>query len=142
MSKRTKIILAMDIAIGIALAVIGVAVPVDYYSTLLFSMGFALVLGSVWQLVKDYHHTRPENAEAYREKVRQQEIDLNDERKIQLRHRAGYRTWEITMVVCFVASFLAALFRAGTLTVCILAGAAAAEYIVATIIYRYLCKMM
>ena len=68
MSKRTKIILAMDIAIGIALAVIGVAVPVDYYSTLLFSMGFALVLGSVWQLVKDYHHTRPENAEAYREK--------------------------------------------------------------------------
>ena len=142
MSKRTKIILAMDIAIGITLAVIGVAIHIDYYSTLIFSMGFALVLSSVWQLVKEYHHTRPENAEAYREKIRQQEVDLKDERKIQLRHRAGYRTWEITMVALFAASFLASLFRAGTLTVCILAGAAAAEYIVATIIYRYLCKMM
>ena len=81
-------------------------------------------------------------AYAYRGKNRQQEVDLKDERKIQLRHRAGYRTWEITMVALFAASFLAALLRAGTMTVCILAGAAVAEYIVATIIYRYLCKMM
>ena len=41
-----------------------------------------------------------------------------------------------------LASFIAALFRAGTLIVCILAGVAVAEYILATIIYRYLCKKM
>lgn len=63
-------------------------------------------------------------------------------RKVQLRNRAGYISWAVTMVACFVASFIAALFRAGTLIVCILAGVAVAEYILATIIYRYLCKKM
>ena len=51
-------------------------------------------------------------------------------------------SWAVTMVACFIASFIAALFRAGTLIVCILAGVAVAEYILATIIYRYLCKKM
>ena len=41
-----------------------------------------------------------------------------------------------------LASFIAALFRAGTLIVCILAGVAVAEYILATIIYRYLTQKM
>ena len=83
-----------------------------------------------------------ENGEEYRKKVRQQEISLKDERKVPLRNRAGYISWAVTMVACFIASFIAALFRAGTLIVCILAGVAVAEYILATIIYRYLSKKM
>ena len=109
--------LAIYIVIGIALVIIGVTIQVDYYSSMIFAMG-------------------------YRKKVRQQEINLKDERKVQLRNRAGYISWAVTMVACFIASFIAALFRAGTLIVCILAGVAVAEYILATIIYRYLCKKM
>ncbi len=94
------------------------------------------------QFVKYYHNTRAENIEAYRKKTRQQEIDLKDERKVMLRNRAGYMTWAITMIACFVASFIAALVRADTVFVCVLVGVAAAEYMLATIIYKYLCKKM
>lgn len=127
---------------AIALVIIGVTIQVDYYSSMIFAMGFALIFSSILQFLRYYHNTRPENVEAYRKKVRQQEINLKDERKIQLRNRAGYISWAVTMVACFIASFIAALFRAGTLIVCILAGVAVAEYILATIIYRYLCKKM
>ena len=114
MKKSDKIMLAIYIVIGIALVIIGVTIQVDYYSSMIFAMGFALIFSSIMQFVRHYHHTRPENVEAYRKKVRQQEINLKDERKVQLRNRAG----------------------------CILAGVAVAEYILATIIYRYLCKKM
>lgn len=142
MKKSNKIFLAIYIVIGIALVIIGVTIQVDYYSSLIFGMGFALLFSSIGQFIRYYHNTRPENIEAYRKKMHQQEIDLKDERKFQLRNRAGYITWAITMVVCWISSFIAAIFHAGTIIVCILAGVAVAEYIIAEIIYQYLCKKM
>lgn len=142
MNKNDKMILAIYIVIGIALLVIGATIEIDYYSTMIFAMGFGMTSNSVLQFVRNYHNTKPENIEAYRNKMREQEIDLKDERKIQLRNRAGYITWAITMITCFVASFVAALFRAGAVTVGILAVAAVVQYIVATVIYKYLCKTM
>lgn len=142
MKKSDKIVFAIYIVIGIVLIYIGLTVQMDYYSSVIFAMGFALALNSSLQLVRYYYNSRPENVEAYRKKIRQREIDLKDERKIQLRNRAGYLTWAITMVICFAASFIAALFRLGSLAIGILAGAAVAEYLIATIIYKYLCKKM
>lgn len=142
MKKSNKIFLAIYIVIGIALVMIGATIQVDYYSSLIFGMGFALFISSIGQIVRYFYNTRPENVEAYRKKMHRQEIDLKDERKFQLRNRAGYITWAITMVVCFIGSFIAAIFRTGTFIVCILAGVAVAEYIIAIIIYGYLCKKM
>lgn len=142
MKKSDKIILAIYIVIGCALIVIGATIDVDYYSTMIFAMGFGMTFSSILQFVRYYHNTKPENIEAYRSKIHEQEINLKDERKVQLRNRAGYITWMITMVACFVASFIAALFRAGSVIVCILAGVAVVQYIIATIIYKYLCKKM
>lgn len=142
MKKSDTIVLAIYVVIGIALVIIGVTIQVDYYSSIIFTMGFALSFSSIFQFVRYYYNTRPENVEAYRKKVRQQEINLKDERKVQLRNRSGYISWVITMVACFIGLFIAVLFRAGTVIVCILAGVAVAEYILATIIYRYLCKKM
>ena len=73
MKKSNKIMLAIYIVIGIALVIIGVTIQVDYYSSMIFAMGFALIFSSILQLVRYYHNTRPENVEAYRKKVRQQE---------------------------------------------------------------------
>ncbi len=142
MKKNDIIIWGIYIVIGIAMLVIGVTIEVDYYSSMIFSMGVGLTFSSVLQLVRYYYNNRPENVEAYREKVRQQQIDLKDERKVQLRNRAGYITWAITMAACFAGSFMAAVLRADSWVIGVLAGAALGEYIVATIIYKYLCSKM
>lgn len=140
MKKGDKIILIIYIIVGIVLVTTGLIIHIDYYSTLIFAMGFSLICSSIVQFIRFYHNTKPENIEAYREKIRQQSINLKDERKVQLRDHAGYLTWKVTTMTCFIAAFIAALFRAGALIVGILTGLAVAQYIAATIIYKYLCK--
>lgn len=142
MKRNDIIILIAYTIIGVALIIIGLRIQADYYSSLIFAMGFGLSVSSVVQLIRHYYHTRPGNIEAYREKVRQQSIDLNDERKIQLRHRAGYITWAATMILCLMGAIIAAFLHTNPFTVGGLAGLAILEYIVALIIYKSLCSKM
>ena len=142
MKKVDKIILALYIVIGIILMITGGTIQIDYYSSMIFAMGFALICSSIGQILRFYHNTKPENIEAYQKKMRQQAINLKDEKKVQLRNRAGYITWAVTMVVCFLAAFIAALLRAGTWVVFAFTGIAVLQYITANVVYKYLCRKM
>lgn len=142
MKKTDKIILTVDIIIGMALLIIGAVIHIDYYSSLIVAMSVGLLSGSIVQFLRYYHNTKPENIESYREKMRKQSIELKDERKIQIRNRAGYITWAVTMISFFMAAFIAALFRVEAWVIGLLLGIAAAQYILATILYKYLCKKM
>ena len=51
MKKSDKIMLAIYIVIGIALVIIGVTIQVDYYSSMIFAMGFALIFSSILQFL-------------------------------------------------------------------------------------------
>ena len=142
MKKSDKIILIIYILIGAVLIVTGLQIHIDYYSSLIFTMGLALSFSSILQFIRYYRNTRPENIDAYREKLRQQSIDLKDERKVQIRNRAGYITWAATMILCFIAAFIAGLLHAPRYIILSLAGAAVLEYAAATIIYKYLSNKM
>lgn len=136
MKKSDKIILGIYIVMGIAMIIIGVVMNVDYYSSIIFGMGVGLSTNSCVQVLRYYHNTRPENMEAYQKKLKEQQIELMDERKVQLRNRAGYLAWAITMLGCFAAAFVAAMFRAETRVICLLSGLAIVEFIAATVIYK------
>lgn len=142
MKKSDKIILGIYIVIGIAMIIIGAVMNVDYYSSMIFAMGVGIATSSCIQFLRYYHNTRPGNVDAYQKKLKEQEIELRDERKVQLRNRAGYLTWAITMIGCFAASFMAALFRAEAWVIGLLTGLAIVEFVAATIIYKFLCKKM
>lgn len=142
MKKSDKIILGIYIVIGIAMIIIGAVMNVDYYSSMIFAMGVGIATSSCIQFLRYYHNTRPGNVDAYQKKLKEQQIELRDERKVQLRNRAGYLTWAITMIGCFAASFMAALFRAEAWVIGLLTGLAIVEFVAATIIYKFLCKKM
>ena len=142
MKQSEKITLSGYGIIGMALVIIGIKTEIEYYSPMIFAMGFALVFGSGWRLFSSWHNTRPENIEKYKEKLHRQEIDLKDERKILLRNRSGYLTWIATMAVCFLAAFIASLMKADSLLIGVLFGAGILEYIAAFVIYKYLCAKM
>lgn len=142
MKKSYKIMLIIDIIIGAVLIITGFKIHIDYYSTMIIAMGVGWLSSSIMQFIRHYHNTRPENIEAYREKVRQQSINLKDERKILLRNRAGYITWIATMAACFVIALIAAWIRADPFIVLAFTGAGISEYVMATIIYKHLCSKM
>lgn len=142
MKKSDRIFLVIYIIIGGAFMLLGCTTRIEYYSTLMFAMGFALLFNSAAQMIRYHHNTKPENIEAYREKMRKQSIDLKDERKVQLRNRAGYIAWAASLVMCCIAAFVASLLRAEIWVIFIFVGIVVVQYIMATIIYKYLCKKM
>ncbi len=84
--RRAKLIWGIYIIIGIVLMMISTVIQDDYYSTMIFSMGVGIAASSIVQTIRYYHNTRPENIEAYHHKLRSRQIDLKDERKVQLRN--------------------------------------------------------
>lgn len=143
MKKKDIISSCISIAIGIGMIILGLTIDIEYYyASMIFSMGVAATSASVSWLIKHIYDTRPENIDAYQEKVREQNINMKDERKNQIRHRAGYITWLITIIAFFIASFIAAWLRADKMIIAILFIVAILEYIVALIIYKYLCNKM
>ena len=142
MKKSDRIFLGIYIMIGVAMIIIAAVMNVDYYSSMILAMGVGMATSSCIQFFRYYHNTRPENVDAYQKRLKEQQIELRDERKVQLRNRAGYLTWAITMTGCFVAAFIGALLRAELWIISLLIGFAIVEYVAATIIYKFLCKKM
>jgi len=143
MKKKDIIISCICIGIGIIMIIIGLIIDIEfYYANMIFSMGLGCTAASVVSFLRLIHDTRPENIEAYKERVREQNIDKKDERKNQIRHRAGYITWLITVFFFLGASLVAAWLRADKILMLVFLMAALLEYIVALIIYNYLCDKM
>lgn len=142
MKKNNMIFLIIYSIIGIILMIAGITANIDYYSSMMFAMGFACLTSSIVQLLRQYRDSRPENAETVREKQRRQAINLKDERNIQLRHQAGYMTFQITTIGCFIGASITALVRVDAWIVGSLFLLAIVQYIIAGIIYKYLCEKM
>lgn len=69
-------------------------------SSLGVGFGAGMLSSGVVQLVRYRKWTRPENREAYRERLEAEQIELRDERKTMLRDRAGRYAWLLGMALC------------------------------------------
>lgn len=69
-------------------------------SSLSVGFGAGMLSSGVVQLARYRKWTRPENREAYRERLEAERIELRDERKSMLRDRAGRYAWLLGMVLC------------------------------------------
>lgn len=142
MNRKTVTILGVYLIIGVGLIMVGQLTDFDYYSSMMFGMGVGLCSAAVANLFREYRNTRPENREAYEQKLRQQRINLKDERKVFLRYKAGYRMYQLTTMICFFASAVLALFRVNSMIITALFLTAIGEYAVGTILYKQYCRKM
>ena len=69
-------------------------------SSLFVGFGAGMLSSGAVQLVRYRKWTRPENRDAYRERLEAEQIELRDERKAMLRDRAGRYAWLLGMVLC------------------------------------------
>ena len=74
---------------------------------------------------------------AHRENRLLRRIEWKDERNRQIRHYAGYLTYAVTMLGCFVAAVAANLLGASNRIVFILLAAGAAEGVLFTVFEWY-----
>ncbi len=104
--------LVVEFVIGIILAGVGLGTRIDYYSIMLFAMGFGLAAGSVRQIFHIMYWNSPKHREEYEEKKREAYIDSIDERRQYLRMKAAQASAQIMLVTLLLLAFLLALFRA------------------------------
>ena len=142
MKKNDKIFWAIYLMAGVVMIAVGLKLDIEYYSTLIFAIGVSFAANAVARIAGHWYHMRHKNREKYEEKLRQQQINLKDERKIQLRWRAGYITWCWTLLLCFVGAFVVSLLNGSVTVTAVLFAVAVAEYVAATVIYKYLCRKM
>ena len=69
-------------------------------SSLCVGFGAGMLSSGAVQLVRYRRWTRPENRDAYRERLEAEQIELRDERKAMLRDRAGRYAWLLGMALC------------------------------------------
>ena len=72
-------------------------------SSILCGIGGGWIFNSIAQLWRYIKWTRPENAEVYRKRLEQEQIDLHDERKEMLRNKSGRYAYILGLGVCCLA---------------------------------------
>lgn len=142
MKKREKVILAVFVLFGIVLVIAGLNIQMDYYSSCVIGAGIGVASSSIIQFIRIYHNTKPENIEAYQEKLRKQSVNLKDERLVFLRYHAAYIALIISICLCLFLGVLASLFRAGIIISFGLLGIAVCEIVILLLTYRCLCSKM
>lgn len=75
-------------------------------SAVLCGNGIGCLFNGVVQLRRYVKWSRPENADAYRAQLEQEQIDLHDERKEMLRNKSGRYAYILGLAVCCAAIFL------------------------------------
>lgn len=134
------------LVLGLCVLVFSILWVDGTFGSLLGGLGGGLTGSGAVQVWKYWKWTRPENAERYREKLEQEQIDLRDERKEMLRNKSGRYAYLLSMAVCALAAFLVALL--GSLEIIahylpllyVLTAFLVFQYVAGVVIYRRLSR--
>lgn len=133
---KEKLPFLIYMAVGAVLMAVSLAIRSDYYSNLVFWMGFGTLVAEGVHLARQMWWQAPSRQAAYQAKRRQDHIDAVDERKQMLRMRAG---WLCNAVMSFVLLFLGlllALLQAQAWVIAMVFALLVFQYILGILIYH------
>ena len=143
MKEKKKIgILIVEIIVGIVFVGVGLATDFDYYSSLLFSMGFAFAISATTQIFRIMYWNSPKHVQEYEERKREAHINSVDERLRSIREKAGYITCLIMAVSLCALIFILGLLRVEKWVLFMIALIFLFQIIIWEIIFRRLKKKM
>lgn len=93
---------------GIAFAVLAIAT--EFVLTPLFwGLAGACIGPGVMMIWKYRHWSRPDRRELYEQRIKQEQIELHDERKIMLRDKSGATVFRLSLIIYPILMFLCAI---------------------------------
>lgn len=136
-NKKTFIISTL---IGIIFVLIALYTDFGYYSTLLFAIGYGIILNSILHIIRIMYWQNPKRRTEYEKKLQKEHINKVDERKQYLRMKSGYITYQIMTFALLILSFILALFQVNTWFITIVFLMVIFQWIVSIIVYYTLEK--
>jgi len=102
----------------------------------------ALIAPGIMEIYKYFHWTRPENKAIYEVRMKNERINLKDERKVMLRGYTALVMYKITILIIVLLDFVAALFHADKWVAIVLTALLIFEVVGGYVVYRYYDKKM
>ena len=141
--KKNILALALLLFIcGIAFIIMGIFVETLTNGSTIFGMGCGLVGGAIATFYKYFHGLNPKNKLLYEEHLKNEKINLNDERKIMLREKSGRITYAIMFVVLIILNIVFTFIGVEKWIILTLWGVIAFKYICGVAVFYYLAKRM
>ncbi|MGO5072982.1 hypothetical protein ACTQ4K_03335 [Clostridium sporogenes] len=107
-------------------------------------IGFAsaLILPGSIIIYKYIRWTKPQNIAIYEARIKEEQINLYDERKIMIRDKSGYITYTIMTWVLLFANLIFSTMRIKTIVLVVLWGLWLFQYICGVVVFKYLDKKL
>ena len=133
---------AIEILVGIGLVCVSFFVKADYYSTMIFSMGVAIMAASIVQIIRITYWQNPKRYAEYEAKKKEAHINSVDERKQYLRMKAGHVTYQIMTFSLLILSLILALVRVEVWIIAMIFLLFVLQWLVGVIVFHMLEKRM
>ena len=111
-------------------------------ASLLAGFAGALIMPGIMEIYRYFYWTRPENKAIYEERMKNERINLHDERKVMLRGYTAQVMYKITILVIALLDFAAALFHADKWVALMLTALLIFEIAGGYVVYGYYDKKM
>lgn len=134
--------LIFELAIGIAMIIIGLVLKNDYYSTLVFAGGCGLGCGAFVRLIRSEYYKQPAHLDEYEKYIREEHVKVVDERQQFLRVKAGYNTYTFMLFVFLILDTVLAIIRVEAWIIAMVGLLFIVQWIIYTISYRFFEKKM
>ncbi|MBU3186875.1 hypothetical protein [Clostridium estertheticum] len=127
---------------GMTFVLIGLFIKELTYGSSVFAMGCAFIGAYIGAFYKNFRWLKSENKPIYEEHLKNEKINLNDERKIMLRQKSGQVTYNIMFVVLTILNIVFTFIGVDKWIIFTIWGVIAFKYICGVVIFYYLSKKM
>lgn len=127
---------------GITFILMGIFIKTTPHGSIIFGIGCGFIGGAVVTFYKYVYMLNPKNKLHYEEHLKSEKINLNDERKIMLREKAGRITYAIMFVVLIILNIVFTFIGVEKWIILTLWGVIAFKYICGVAVFYYLAKRM
>ena len=142
MYKRGSIVQIALILLGILFIVLGISVKGLVHTPSIIGIGTGLVAGSIFSFIKQIYWMSPKRKLVYEEKLQTKRIDSIDERKVMLRHMAGYQINQWVFILLFILNIFFTIIGIDLWIILIMYGVILFQLIGGIMVYKHLSKRM
>lgn len=139
--KNNKL-LFLELIIGMVMIIIGLALKIDYYSTLVFAGGCGLGCGALVQLIRSAYYKQPIHLAEYEKYTQEKHIRVVDERKQFLRAKAGHNTYMIMLFVLLILVIVLSIIRTEAWIIAMIGLLFIVQWLIYTLSYLFFEKKM
>ncbi|MCH5340812.1 MAG: hypothetical protein J1E01_05055 [Acetatifactor sp.] len=140
--KKSSILFSIMSIVGAAIMCVGLLTDIDYYSVFLSSLGCAIIVSNLVQLVRNLYWQSPKHKAEYEARAQEALIDLVDERNQSLRSKAGHITYQIMFFVLLELAVILSLLRVEPWVIGMIFLLFIFQWVVGIVVYRVLQKKM